>query len=391
MTEYDKIIIASLECYLNNKDCCMSFETDTARQLIRRSREQKILPVVFLKNSTEFKRVLSDSEFAKLKAEVMLNVSSQLQRNAELVRVCHILEADGINYAVVKGAVCRTLYDKSEYRTSSDEDILVGKDNFEKAKKLLLSGGYIIADEKKGEIKLINPRLKSLIELHSSLVDDELSGEMKQIGDLFITQIANPFPLSTEAGVINTFNPTYSFLVLCVHFFKHFIIGGIGIRPVMDIACFIKAYSDEIDFDYCFSVLRTISAEKMIKTVISLCVRYFNIEFKCFEDKKAVDRLMCDILEAGAFGTSDSGRVHSGMVTKAITKSKKGMFSSALSALIPSEDEIVSINPDLKGKNGEIRKYRIKRIMGFVGERGKIKAITTAEKRRKLLKELGIV
>lgn len=390
MTEYDRILTASLDSYLNNKDFCSSFDADTARLLIKRSREQKVLPVIYLKNSQELQSVLPEGEFAGLKREIMLSVSLQLQRSAELVRICRILESNGIEYIVFKGAVCRSLYDKPEYRTSSDEDLLVAEEKIDKAKSLLLNDGYVIADEKKSEIKLINPRIKAFVELHSSIVNSSASEQMKQIGDSFISQLDNPFRVSTEAGSINTFNPTYGFLALCIHFYNHFVIGGIGIRPVMDIACFIKSYSNEIDFDYCFSVLETVSAEKMIKTVISLCVRCFGIESEYAADGKSADRLLSDILDAGAFGTSDSGRNHSGTVTKVMTNSGKGVVSTALSALIPSEDEIVSVHPELKGKSGEIRKYRVRRIINFAGEGGKIKAIKTAEKRRRLLKELGI-
>ena len=391
MTEYDKILVASLEGFLNRKEISFSFNPDTAEQLIKRAREQKVLPIVFIKNKAELERILPETTFAALKTEIMLAVSSQLQRSAELVRICSLMEKNGISYIVFKGAVCRTLYSDSEYRTSTDEDLLVGSANIEKAKQLMLSNGYKIVSEKGGELKFVNKYLNSLVEIHSSIVDESLSDEMRDVGDIFKNQLEKSVSVDIGAGKVKTFTPTFGFLSLCVHFFNHFVRGGIGIRPVMDIACFIRSFYSEIDFDFGFSVLKSIKADTTILTVISICKIYFNIDLNLSENEKFAEMLLSDILGAGAYGTADAGRVHSGSVTKSLAHKNKGIISTAFSVLMPSEDEIVSKHPEMKGKKREIRNYRIKRIIGFAGEKGKLKTVKTAGNRKKMLKELGIV
>ena len=391
MTECNEIIIASLESYMNGKKLNMDFDSETAEKLICMSRMQKILPIVFLKNSQALQKALTKEKYDEVKSEVMFSVFSQVQRNAELVRVCKLFKAEGINCIVFKGAVCRALYSDSEYRTSSDEDIFVAADSIERAGELLQSSGYKLTERKSGELKLVNPRVKSLLEVHSGLVDSRGSDGMKEIDRLFSAQLECPVRLKTEAGDIPTFSPDFGFLSLCVHFFNHFVRGGIGIRPVMDIACFVKNNYEEIDFDYCFSLLRKINAEGTILSVLSLCRKYFDVECAYQGEEKTVEKLLDDIMNAGAYGTSDSGRTHSGAVTKKIARSNRGFVSSAFSVLFQSDEEIVSAHPELKGKSDEIRKYRFRRIAGFAGEKGKIKTLATASKRNKLLKELGII
>ena len=390
MTECNKLIIASLESYLNSGKLNSEFDYETAERLISVSREQKILPIVFLKNSEAFQKTLSAEKFGEIKAEVMLSVFSQIQRNSEIVRVCRLLESEGIKCIIFKGAVCRALYSQSEYRTSSDEDIFVGADSMEKAGALLQKSGYKVTDRKKGEIKLINPNPKSLLEIHSALVDSGVSDGMREISEAFDAQLNSPMRIAADAGEIPTFTPTFGFLSLCIHFFNHFVRGGIGIRPVMDIACFLKNYSGKIDFDYCFVMLRKINAEGTVLNVMSLCSKYFGIECGYHGSEKTAEKLLADIMSAGAYGTSDSGRTHSGAVTKKLARSDRGFVSSVFSVLYPSEEEIVSAHPELKGNSEEIRKYRFRRVADFAGEKGKIKAVVTASKRNKLLKELGI-
>jgi len=387
MKEHNNILITSLESYLNEKNISVDLDTETAGLLIEKSREQKVLPIVFLKNSDAFRNVLSNEDYLKIKSEVMFSVSSQLQRNAELLRICSLFENNGVKYIVFKGAVCRALYLKnSEYRISSDEDFLVDGNKIESAKMILLQNGYSVLEENGGETKLINKSFKSLLELHSSLVNRSYSSEMNSIGELFIQQLENPFKIKVDNGEINTFSPTFGFLSLCVHFFNHFVRGGIGIRSVMDIACFIKEYSDEIDFEYCFSILDTIKAEKTVRTVIALCVKYFGIESEYADNGKNVDELLDDILEAGAYGTADAGRVHSGTATRDAVHGNGGVVS----ALFPSKKAIVSKKPELEGNNKEINRYRRERIINFAFKGNKINTVKTVRKRKKLLKNLEI-
>lgn len=391
MNECDKLLLDSLSCYMNDSTLVSEFDKKLAEDLIERSIEQKVLPIVFLKNSSVFQKVLEPMAFMKLKTEVLFSTSAQIQRSAELVRVVNILRNNGIGSIVFKGAVCRAMYTLPEYRISSDEDLLVSKYNLEMASQILLDNGYRLLDSKNGEMKLINTVLNSILELHSSLIDESGSDKLAEIGMLFASQINYPIAVNTEGGEIYTFSPTYGFLSLCIHFFNHFVRGGIGIRPVMDIACFIKTYKDNIDFEQCFSVLKSINAEMLILTVISLCKRYFGIDCDYSGNENVVDNLLIDIMDAGVYGTADESRLHSAGVTRSLARDNGSVIGSVFSAIIPSKKKIISEHPELKEKNGEINKYRIKRILNFAEKKGKLDVLKSTGKRNKLLKELEVI
>lgn len=390
MNECDKLLLDSLSCYMNDRPFSADFGKETAKELIKRSREQKVLAIVFMKNSTALQKALEPEAFFGIKTEVLCSSSSQIQRSAELVRIFNLLKSNGIASIVFKGAVCRAMYSYPEYRISSDEDLLVGRDNLNKASQLLVNNGYRVLDSKNGEIKLIDPLLNSIVELHSSLVDESGSEEFSEISRMFLSQLESPMTVSVSGGEIETFSPTYGFLSLCIHFFNHFIRGGIGIRPVMDIACFIKNYNDKIDFELCFSVLERINARTLILTVISLCKKYFGITCEYSGDERIADELIDDIMDAGVYGTADESRVHSATVTRSIAREGKGTIGSVLSAVVPSKERIVSEHPELRGKTGEINKYRIKRIVKFAEKKGTLNVLHSTGKRNKLLKKLKI-
>lgn len=391
MTESDKILIDSLSCYMNDRPFFAEFDKSTADALIIRSREQKVLPIVFLKNRETFQKALEPQTFLKLKTEVLFGTSAQIQRSAELVRIFDILKNNGIDSIVFKGAVCRAMYASPEYRISSDEDLLISRSDIEKASQLLLENGYRLLDSKNGEMKLANNVLNSIVELHSSLIDESGAEKFAEIGKIFTSQINNSMMLDIGCGKICTFQPTYGFLSLCIHFFNHFVRGGIGIRPVMDIACFIKNYGNEIDFEQCFSILSGINADVLILTVISLCKKYFGISCDYSGNEKAVDDLLGDIMGAGVYGTADESRVHGASVTRSLARENGNVIGSFFSALVPSKKKIISEHPELEGKSGEINKYRIKRIVNFAEKKGKMNVLQSTGKRNKLLKELKII
>lgn len=88
--------------------------------------QQKLSAVVYetLYRSADF--CGSDAALAaRWKRETILQVSGQAIRTQKLLRLTGELDAAGVSYAVVKGALCRQLYEKADLRPSGDEDILI--------------------------------------------------------------------------------------------------------------------------------------------------------------------------------------------------------------------------------------------------------------------------
>lgn len=386
MTHYDRVLLQCLQCYLNGDKVSFNIDADDLQMLLKRAEEHKLLPIVYLISGEKLKEVMEPQKYMQLSTRVLIGVSSQVQRTSELVRVCGILEESGINYIVCKGASLRALYDNADYRTSSDEDLFISADDIECAKELVLSAGYDVLSEKDGELKLVNRKNKMLIELHNTLVGSK-DDRWQKIDNLLSSQLTDTMRIETGTGQINVFKPDFGLLSLFVHLYNHFVIGGVGIRQVMDIACYIDNYKSELDMDFVLSALEGVNAAKFAEAVIGICSGYFNVksQFSCDEE------LLEDFLCAGIYGDADEGRRHSGTLTKKLAQGEKGMASSLFSAVFPSDAEIVSAHPELKGNKSGIAAYRFRRLKNFAGENGVLKSVSYTGKRKKLLKKLGIV
>lgn len=387
MTECGKILMDCLNFFLNDKKFFFETDKDTAQELIRRAGEHKLIPVLYLTAGESLKKIISPKQFLTLSTNVILSVSSQAQRTAELVRLCRILEREGIELLVFKGAALRAIYKNSDYRISSDEDLLVKDEDMQRAADILKKNGYEVISDKGEEIKLAGRQINLLVELHSSFVGTH-SPEWDRIDRLLISQLNSADTVETGAGSIKTFSPTFGLLSLFVHLFKHFVIGGVGIRQIMDIAAYIEYYSEKIDFDTVFSLLGTVKAEKFAKSVINICSENFGLGMNF---GKADEELLDDFLCAGIYGGADAGRLHSGSLTRNMSQGGRGLIANIVSAAFPSDEEIISQHPEMKNNKNALRAYRINRIKSFAEEKGKLKTFSYAGKRKILLKRLGIL
>ena len=73
----------------------------------------------------------------------------QAMQTNQFLRLYEHLRNAGVTPLVVKGIVCRSLYPNSDYRISSDEDLLIPSEQFEVCHKAMLDFGMQVAEPDK--------------------------------------------------------------------------------------------------------------------------------------------------------------------------------------------------------------------------------------------------
>ena len=91
--------------------------------------------------------------------------------NFTLDKVCSLLENSKISFIPLKGSVIREYYPESWMRTSSDIDILVHPEDFEKTLSLLQQNGYKMSGRTSHDVTL-RAQNGVHIELHFSLLEE---------------------------------------------------------------------------------------------------------------------------------------------------------------------------------------------------------------------------
>ncbi len=167
-----------------------------------------------------------DQVSAKFKQENAQAVYRHLQMEYAYKQICDVFEEKGIPYIPLKGAVLRQYYPQPSMRTSCDIDILIREENLECAVDALTQKGFQCGERHYHDISLRSPRNIHL-ELHFHIQEntDNLDAVLKDVW-----QYAKPMTGSCY-GLTKEFFLFYMF----AHMSYHFLAGGCGIRPLMDI------------------------------------------------------------------------------------------------------------------------------------------------------------
>lgn len=370
----------------------------------------KVLPLIFhTVYSCPAAASLDAGMLLFLKRRTLTLTLNQVQRTAEFLKLYEKLAEEGITPLIMKGLICRELYPKPDLRISSDEDILVQGDDFEKAIKILESCGMKLREpliEGNGEAALISEKGSSYIELHRQLFakDSKAYGELNAyFADCFDSKVS----LEVQGTTIYTMEPGLHLFYLFCHAFKHFLHGGFGIRQVCDIIMFAGTYGKEIDWQKLLQPCKELRMEKFAAALFKIGKNYLG-----FDEEKAdfplewqsieIDEtdLLEDLLESGIYGSSTLSRKHSSHMTlDAVSESKLGKKSgnAVLKAVFLSAKDLEGRYPYLKERPYLLPIAWTSRMIIYgkqtksIKDNSAIEALKLGKDRIELLKKYGMI
>ena len=156
-------------------------------------------------------------------------------QNAAMYKLETLFRENGIRYMPLKGAVLKALYPNPQMRSMGDLDILIRLDQYGSIRKLLLSNDF--AEGKETDHELIwYKKPYTQFELHKHLIPSYNDDYYAYFGDGWKlaeeTNVPCKYAMSVENELIYIF----------AHFAKHYRDGGIGIRHLIDLWVYRRAY-----------------------------------------------------------------------------------------------------------------------------------------------------
>lgn len=260
----------------------------------------------------------------------------QTRFDADLASLLARFHTENICYALVKGALCRSLYQNGTLRVSSDEDIIVRKEDFSRACLILANIGFATSDDlAKDSVLHYRKENGMYIELHRAPFPDD-----DALSAFFLKELDERLPYDLVFGKGYSFTETVNFLMLVLHAKKHFVASGFGLRTLADIAQYAMVNGSKIDWDQVEGVLEEHRAMRFLQAMFSLAkvhLGFSALAAGCpprFVSSKDEEILLSDILDAGLYGQSSMSRVHSANMT--FSADRKGREAGVFSALFPN-------------------------------------------------------
>ena len=348
-----------------------------------------------------------DANFqAMFKSSAFRYIFSQIQRTNHFLEVYKKLSEKNIKILVFKGIIFRNMYNNPDDRISSDEDILIKKEDYEKVKEFFLSEGFEFID-KGEECAYFSKSTGLCIEVSTSLFSHE-SKAYGHLNKLFEDVFEKSIKINIDKIDILTLSHEQHLIYIVFHNMKHFLTGGFGIRQVADFSKYIETYGEYINWEKFWSDLKDLNYDTFALNLIEISLKYlgFNDDkitypdnITSFDELKNSQKyyinsesLINDILDAGVFGASTMDRKHTALMTLDAVEDKKN--SNRLKAVFPNVNY-------LKDNYTYLQKYPIllpvawgQRILSYLKKNKTSSYINTMElgkQRIELLKEYKII
>lgn len=332
MDRAETLFLEALRCAIRGESVPWNEmpEQETLRRLFRHARHQNVLPLVAqaLSGNALFTEL---PLFRYLKKDARDRTLFQAARTGDFLLVLEQLRARGLHPAVLKGAVCRSLYPEPEQRFSSDEDLLVPPEQVSRYHEALLAAGLSLKDpgqplKGEDEITYVDPRRNLCIELHLRPfpTDDHACGDLNRPFEGALSRIV---PLRIYGFTIETLSPTDHLLFLLCHAYKHILYGGVGIRQICDLCLFSERYAESCDWTRIRALCGELGILHLAAAFFQIGQQYLGVPCPAAFSDVEVDvlPLLADCFSGGLYGVDDPDRHHSTRITlDAVAASRQG-------------------------------------------------------------------
>ncbi len=265
-----------------------------------------------------------------------------------LEKVCGVLEKSKIPHIPLKGAEISSLYPEEWMRTGCDIDILVPEKDAETAANAISDSlGYKIKGRGKHDIAILSSE-NVYIELHFTLIEEDYSPDMAKV-----LKKAWKHAKSVSGGYRYRFDDAMFYCYHVAHMAKHFVGGGCGVRPFIDLRLMNK------NNDYHTAEVKALLKEGGLADFAETAEKLSEVWFSEKEHDEVTLIMQEFVVSGGLFGSEE---------TKKLSGSRRsgGKTKFVLSRIFVPYDE-------LKRRYPIIKKYRfltpiceICRLMSFL-------------------------
>lgn len=330
------------------------------------------------------RNLLGDDEASKLFLKSLNLALYRYERlQYDLQEIKRVLNENEIKFIPLKGSVIRNYYPQPWMRTSCDIDVLISQNDVDKASEIFTEKlNFKKGEEWSTEVAFATESGMS-VELHTSLKRDCVADGSSEILDN-VWNYAAP----VNGGYEYALSDDVLYYYHSAHMAKHFISGGCGIKPFIDL--WVLNNKKEFDDEKRTALLKKGGLLQFVTAARNLSDVWFN----CGKRNELTDDLEKYIISGGVYGSQKN-------MAKVGQSIKGGKFSYVMSRAFLPYDKLVVLYPKLEKRKWLFLYYQVKRwFKMLVSGRAKrsisevkaINQVTESEKQSagELLNKLGL-
>lgn len=303
------------------------------------------------------------------------------------------LSKDGYDYLILKGLSAASYYNKPELRLLGDVDFLINPKEKENIKALLENEGYTASHEDH-ICHIVFNKPKAHLEMHFEIAGMPKNEKAEVVRAFMNDALAATRTVNFGENCFNAPSNKHHAVILLLHMQHHLLGEGIGLRHLMDWACFVHKTAEEPFWkEELIPFLKKAGLWFFANSMTDLCVRYLKLtapDWLVTAKDDIAESVIEDILSGGNFGKKE--KLRDGLAM-GMAKNKKGRLKSAFHTLKFSTPDVYPVVKKYKILYPFIYFYRILRyaFLVLIGKRVSLtKSLPYAEERHNLYNKLHI-
>ena len=230
---------------------------------------------------------------------------------ASILRLIQQMNDTGIPALLIKGYTVADCYAAPDCRMSGDVDVLIDPKDEKRACAFMKANGFAVDRRwKNGHHDVCQHPQLGCVELHvmlyGEIVEDVWFGRMD--GREFVCESA--IEVATQDGSYRTLGYTDHMIFLMLHLIKHFIMTGMSLRMMLDVALFFSHHAERIDSARFWKTMESLKYGTIAQSILWAMVRYCGIDATslpglCEACPKQVGMILDDLENGGWLGKID--------------------------------------------------------------------------------------
>lgn len=344
-----KVMLSIIKSELKGENVAILPEGIDLAELLSVSKKHDLAHIVgtYLK-----KRRLIDGDIKKaFQQEIMTAFYRCEKQDMELANISGAFEKAKIPFLPLKGSYLKKFYPEPFMRTSCDIDILVKKEDLEKAKDILVNE---LSFEFKGydsphDISLFSPS-EVHIELHFDLIEDN---KIKK-AHILLEDVWEKAYLEEGFSYRYVMDDTQFYVYMVAHMAKHVKHAGCGIRPFMDLVILDNVVKgDDVKRQNAIK-------EAELTAFYELAQKLKNVWFGEKEHTKETEVFEDYIIKGGAYGTKET------KITRGRMKAGNGKIAYIIRRFFPTFEAMEKLYPRLSKCALLLPYYYVKRWISLL-------------------------
>lgn len=233
----------------------------------------------------------------KLRQYLLNHILNSYTQQNEFKMLIQTFEKNGIRTQPMKGIFMKQLYPKPELREMSDIDILISEEQLSEAEKLIKELGYQFYS-KESHHDIYTKGQNMVLEVHWTMYDSHVDQKQHDYFHNFSKAV-----LLQNHAYTYTFTKEDFYVFMMAHMAKHFYARGCGIRNLVDIYVYQKAFGDQLDNAYIKKELKNCGIYDFSCHMETLATLWLNRK----ECPEFYLQLFHYMLDSGIYGKDENG------------------------------------------------------------------------------------